>query len=32
MKGFNKWWKENGQGIGFILGIVYLKCLLLNIR
>ena len=25
MKGFNKWWKENGQGIGFILGIVYLN-------
>ena len=25
MKGFNNWWKENGQGIGFILGIVYLN-------
>lgn len=25
MKGFNEWWKVNGQGIGFILGIVYLN-------
>ena len=32
MKGFNKWWKENGQGIGFILGIVYLNILFLNLR
>jgi len=25
MNRFNKWWKVNGQGIGFILGIVYLN-------
>ena len=25
MKGFNEWWKVNGQGIGFILGIFYLN-------
>ena len=25
MNRFNKWWKVNGQGIGFILGIIYLN-------
>ena len=25
MSSFKKWWKLNGQGIGFIVGIVYLN-------
>ena len=25
MSSFKKWWKLNGQGIGFIIGIVYLN-------